>query len=271
MFKNVLEVAKNVIKNKDIFIYNIFVYMNILDACFVYIILSKIIRFKKYKIYNIKDNLKSMKGLIFSYISFLVVTFFLCKNRLTFNSITFFNVLIRKLALILPCMCISFFFEKEDFKSLGITSHNVKKSLLFGIIFGISYITIKIIFFTKVLDKQLAMPLLTYLKYNLQHKVLLFQLSGILTALVEEIIFRGYFQIRLINALGFKKGIITTNILFSIYHIPAFIYIRNYENFLISFPHLIFTFCIGLILSYQSYKSKNIISSFISHFFINLM
>jgi len=253
----------------------IYVFTQIVGAYLVNTILFKIVRFNEYRIYEIKNNPNGMKILYFSYASQLVLVFFLNKINPTYNSIALNNSLVISctyLSQLLPYIVGVFFIEKENLKSLGITTNNIKKSLYFGIIFGIIFNLIIIILHIKVVNRQLGMRIITLLKHKLQYKVVLFQLINVtLNALIEEIIFRGYLQIRLINALKFKKGIIITNILFTIVHIPALVYKYNHSSFLEELVRIVAIFCIGLILSHQAHKSKNIIAPIISHALINFL
>jgi membrane protease YdiL (CAAX protease family) len=92
--------------------------------------------------------------------------------------------------------------------------------------------------------------------------------------LIEELIFRGYIQTRLVGFFKHKiTGIILTGILFALMHIPFQIAVSNMsflEFIKINYPHLLLTFFYHMIFSLLYYKFNNIAAPTIFHFFLNI-
>tara|TARA_R110002049_G_scaffold285698_1_gene466761 strand:+ start:175897 stop:176793 length:897 start_codon:yes stop_codon:yes gene_type:complete len=78
---------------------------------------------------------------------------------------------------------------------------------------------------------------------------------GIVPGVVEEVLFRGYMQQRLIRRWGVTTGIVVTSILFALVHIT---------------PHAIAAVVpLGFWLGYVAYRSGSILPGILCHFFVN--
>jgi membrane protease YdiL (CAAX protease family) len=87
---------------------------------------------------------------------------------------------------------------------------------------------------------------------------IVFQLLGI--SFPEEVFFRGFLQEKLGNTI---KGLLIVSILFSLMHIPQFIFYGNIYSLLTFFP--------SLIMGFLYMKTSNVFPSTIFHFLSNVM
>jgi len=97
-------------------------------------------------------------------------------------------------------------------------------------------------------------------------------LSGIVAAIVEEIIFRGYFQTKLINKYGMVRGLFVNGIIWSAIHFRSDPYLRGSDSGVLVW--LAFRIFICLVLSYVlgwfAIKSGSVYPSMIIHGMYNL-
>jgi len=85
-----------------------------------------------------------------------------------------------------------------------------------------------------------------------------FQLLGV--SLPEEIYFRGFLQERLGNNI---RGILIVSLLFSVMHLPQYIFYGDFYSVMTFFP--------SLIMGFLYMKTSNIIPSVIFHFNANIV
>ena len=82
----------------------------------------------------------------------------------------------------------------------------------------------------------------------------------------EEIVWRGYIQTRLIAYSGTLKGLVTTALLFALWHLPTRYYMYS-GVVLEAFASALLLLPISLLFGYIMLKSQNIIPSSIYHLF----
>jgi membrane protease YdiL (CAAX protease family) len=88
--------------------------------------------------------------------------------------------------------------------------------------------------------------------------LILIQLFGI--SLPEEVYFRGFLQERLGNAMS---GLVIVSALFSLMHVPQFIFYGDIYPILTFFP--------SLVMGFLYMKTSNIVPSTIFHFSANIL
>lgn len=173
-----------------------------------------------------------MKYAFLSYIAILICTFlaYYIESKI-------FDYLIPFLLIALPLIAgsqIQFSFSK--------------KNLLFGLFFSFIFIT-PYFLYEIYLGKIFILPSISQL---------LFQLLVISTP--EEFFFRGFLQKSIGNNI---RGIIITSAMFSIAHLPAFLYNQDIYAPLTFFP--------SLIMGFIYMKTNNTMPCIIFHFFANIV
>lgn len=169
---------------------------------------------------------------------------------------SFFLQLIIYLLQLFPVFTI-ILFRKENISSLGITKNNLFKSIIIGIIIGITYF----ILVNSVFKVNKVMDIISADSFNSF-------ISFFIVGFVEEVIFRGYLQTRLIYWLGTIKGYLLTSVIFSFFHIPNRLILGNlnFNSALISCIELILP---SLLFGYIMLKTKNIFASSVFHTFVD--
>jgi len=94
---------------------------------------------------------------------------------------------------------------------------------------------------------------------------MLFLPAMAVSALVEEFIFRGYIQLRLMGWLGETRGWIVTAALFALWRIPQRIFVQGLNDWLEFGVSLLLLFGLGLVLGWVMRKSGSILASGIYH------
>lgn len=223
-------------------------------------LISNVILFKSrnYNILNVKRSailslLIVVINLFFIIFQLLILQKYLLNSSKTliiiFQSIGYFI----RLSLVL----LTIIFTKEGLYSIGITKKNIGSSIIIGIFLGIIFFIIigKIFLVQKNMQPISIESLVNFT-------------SIFIDAFVEEIIYRGYLQTRLIKYLGSIKGWLITSIIFMLFHLPNRIILSgvNYDSLLLN---LFMLFIMGLLLGYIQMKIKNVLAGSIIHTFIN--
>jgi membrane protease YdiL (CAAX protease family) len=148
-------------------------------------------------------------------------------------------------------------YEKANLQSLGIMKLNLLKSSILGIFYGVIFFLV----YHANSKANLTANILTVAS-------LISFIKFIFVGFAEEIIFRGYFQSRLIAWLGTTKGCLITAIIFSFYHLPVNIFFQgmDFQSAFISCASLI---PLSLMLGYIMIKTKNIMTVAILHTIID--
>ncbi len=147
----------------------------------------------------------------------------------------YFSYLIPSLLLILPLIAksaLNFRFSKDHFFIGGVVS---------------SVILVPYVLFEIYQGKAFILPELS---------LLIFQLFVV--SVPEEIFFRGFIQENIGNNI---KGILITSFMFSLAHLPIFLFDNNIYAILTFFP--------SLVIGYIYLKTSNIIPCIIFHFLAN--
>jgi hypothetical protein len=160
--------------------------------------------------------------------------------------------------LLTTIVILAVFHEKESLQSIGITKLNLIKSCILGIFLGVITVLVAnqgTLRAGQTLNIMAIASLISFIKYTI-------------VGFSEEIIFRGYFQTRLITFLGGTKGCLITAVIFSFYHLPANMVFNGMDlqaAFIKSFNYI----PLSLVLGYIMIKTKNITSVSILHTFID--
>lgn len=78
---------------------------------------------------------------------------------------------------------------------------------------------------------------------------------GIAPGIIEEVMFRGYVQTRLVKRWGATTGIVVTSIVFGLFHITP-------QAVMVALP-------LGFWFGYVAWRSKSILPTILCHFFVN--
>lgn len=144
--------------------------------------------------------------------------------------------------------------RKEPVNTLGLTRLNLAKSIIIGIICSIIYTGVIIIISHSPIS------------FGLNKLWTLMELA--IVGLTEEIIFRGYFQTRLIAWLGKPKGLVVSSLIFCIAHFPQRILEYGYGVIAAAKSSLLLM-PTALVLGYIMMKTENIAATAILHTFID--
>jgi len=143
-------------------------------------------------------------------------------------------------------LCLWHIYQKKlNFSELGFKSDKWLKYLLLGIAIGIP-VGVGEYF---VIHPAPAFPTFE-VKYLLRDMAYMFLFVGI----GEEMLFRGLLQRDLMNALGWKWGIILASLMFAVMHLTWR-----------SIPELIFVFFVGVLLGSLYYKTKSLVAPIVLH------
>lgn len=216
-------------------------------------IITGIIKFDDYNIAfdNPQKNGLTIIIVLIFIISITILNCTYIPKHITGMKYIIFSSFLELLPVVIVCC-----FQHSTLESIGITTKNLIKSILLGVcLFGLLLLIFH--FFYRP-DK---------IYYPMNQKIIIL-IKFLILGFTEEVIFRGYIQIRLTVWLGKTKGIVLTALLFSFIHLPSRLISEqlNFMNALISSFTLI---PIALLLGYIMLKNKNIASSTIVHAGVN--
>jgi membrane protease YdiL (CAAX protease family) len=149
--------------------------------------------------------------------------------------------------------------EKTDLESIGITFKNLFKSIYISLILGSFFAFLAFI--------------TNYIKYgkfnfgaNLGQEGLLLSFGlSFITAISEEIVFRGYIFTRLWTALNDEwEANLFSTIAWTLIHVPVTIFINKLDP-LSTIIYLFLTFIYGMGSAYLYARTKNVASSIFLH------
>ncbi len=147
---------------------------------------------------------------------------------------------------VILALCLWHIYQKKlNFSELGFKKDKWLKYVLVGIAIGIP---IGIVEYFILLPAP-AFPTFE-VKYLLRDMVYMFVFVGI----GEELLFRGLVQRDLMNALGWKWGLILASLMFAVMHLTWR-----------SMPELVLVFVAGLLLGYLYYKTKSLVAPVVMH------
>lgn len=203
--------------------------------------------------YRITNIVKSANNsLIIIFIEFIISILFvlicyLSRSR-SFLELLFIQILFD--LLLISIVIVSVYHKKESINSIGMTKVNLLKSIIVGAFIGIIIL---------VIAYKSNISFINILTYNSIVSLFKFTVVGI----TEEIIFRGYLQIRLIVWKGTRKALFLTAIIFSFFHFPIALF-ESYDV-KVALLECINLIPFSLILGYIMIKMKNIITTSILH------
>lgn len=146
-------------------------------------------------------------------------------------------------------------FFKQSWASTGVSKHNLKKSISIGIIVGVIYLIIFLLYMNINIIK-----VMTHLNSSHFWGLLYFSIVGF----CEEFMFRGYLQTRLIAYVGKNKGWIISSVLMVLMHLPQRIFI-NGLSLSESFMSMLYLIFFSLFLGYTMIKTENVTAPAIFH------
>ncbi|WP_274310144.1 CPBP family intramembrane glutamic endopeptidase [Solibacillus daqui] len=92
------------------------------------------------------------------------------------------------------------------------------------------------------------------------------------SALLEEIIWRGYLHSQLRKIYSFHKTACITALIWSFWHVPIALFYKSYTNIAIgTFSYLAILFIVSYILSYLREQSRSVIPAAIFHGLMNVL
>lgn len=199
------------------------------------------------------------------------------KNYLLYSSIAFIAFLslagvevyllpaYPQLVMVILIFLYVFFIEKRNFKSLGISTENIRESAIIGVVVGIVfflYLAITVIMFCCNVGLSDAFVYLVH-NFNLTPRSLLHYLY---IGFSEEIIFRGFLQRRFLESMKPGYAIVSVALLFT------FIHLLNYSTISLGAVYdCSQSFGTALIFGYLMYRTDNILSTGIFHTFADFV
>lgn len=146
---------------------------------------------------------------------------------------------------------------KEGIYSIGITKNNIFKSAITGILLGV-------IFFILVTNTFMTKKIMNIISIESLNTFITFSIVGF----VEEVVFRGYLQNRLISWLGTTKGYLITAVIFGLSHLPNRLILggMNLNSALLNCVPLMVT---SLLFGYIMVKTKNVVTGSLFHAFVD--
>jgi len=231
--------------------------LNVSVILVIYFI-SKFINLRQ-KPYNFTNPKKSA---LFS-IAIVAIDIYLLNPIILLFLIKYFPDVTGPLKVLLECIfpiievapvALALWLRKEPVNTLGLTSLNLAKSIIIGIICSI------------IFTGGIIIINLSSISFGLNKLWTLMELA--IVGLTEEIIFRGYAQTRLIAWLGKPKGLVISSLLFSIAHFPQRMLVYGYGVIAAAKSSLLLM-PTALVLGYMMMKTENITAPAILHTFVD--
>lgn len=211
-----------------------------------------------YQLHNVKKSAIYSFFIIIAEIIISLVFILVIKNLIN-NIPDYGKILLQSFLYILLTVIVILvvLYERESLQSLGIMKLNLLKSSILGIFLGVIFFIV----YQITSNSNGTVNILTVAS-------LVSFIEFVFVGFAEEIIYRGYFQTRLIAWLGTNKGCLITAIIFSFYHLPVNIFFKgmDFQSALISCASLI---PLSLLFGYIMIKTKNIATVAILHTFID--
>ena len=152
-------------------------------------------------------------------------------------------------AIILAPFVAAVILRRQDFSSMGIMRHNFAASTAIGLLLG--------------LINVMGSAFVGGLNLGLSGLYSLIAFTSV--GFVEEAIFRGYVQLRFSSWLGGVRGWIAATILFTLWHIPQELLVKNVSNGTTLFLDLILIFIPGLLFGWIMKRTQSIIAPALWH------
>jgi len=145
----------------------------------------------------------------------------------------------------------------QQLGSLGISRNGIRRMLALGLVVSAIYLTLA----------GLVAPSLgggfAGFSPELAYGFILFTLVGF----VEEILWRGYIQTRLVAHIGKLKGFVTTSLLFTVlWHFPGQFFLQS-GAVVDAFVNTLTVFAPSLLFGYLMLRSQNVLPASIFHLF----
>lgn len=220
--------------------------------------LTKIITFNTngYRIANTRKS--AILSLLIVVIQLIISTIYLIVTRKYFMNISsneaFFVQAIfylLEMTLVLGIVILS----KESISSIGIAKKNLLKSVIAGITIGIVYYLLVI----NVFKVNKVMNIISTESFNTF-------INFLIVGFVEEVIYRGYLQTRLISWLGTFKGCFSTSVIFAFTHLPHRLIVEGL-NFTDASINCTLLIPVSLLYGYIMIKTRNVVANSIFHTF----
>lgn len=146
----------------------------------------------------------------------------------------------------------------QGFTSIGVVKTDWKRALAFGLSLSAAYFGIVGLFASSFSSGFTATS--SSLAYGLLHNSVI--------GLSEELVWRGYIQIRLIAGYGSLKGLTGTSILFAFLHFPQRYFLYS-GVILEALSSVLLVIAAGLLFGYVMLKSQRIIPPTVFHIAAN--
>ncbi len=145
--------------------------------------------------------------------------------------------------------------RRESLSSLGLSSTNLVRSLILGLIVSAAYFLLSI-----------ASQRLSFVPFRMAHLWAFLDFSVV--GFSEEFVFRGYLQTRFVNLFGKWKGWALASVMMALYHIPAMYGIHG-STFIQSIISSLSIIPISLFLGYLMLRTQNLVAPAIFHTFFD--
>lgn len=159
-----------------------------------------------------------------------------------------------------PTLLLLFCQERKNLASIGLTARNLFKNIYFGwglgSFFAFEGLIANAIKYRGFLFVPMGLSLIDILKMVV---------IALITALVEELVFRGYLLTRLVEVVRDDLWAnLTAGILFSLIHLPMAIFVLQYDlSSIISYLFLMLV--LGVADGYIFLRTKSLVAPTISH------
>ncbi|WP_040191227.1 CPBP family intramembrane glutamic endopeptidase [Clostridium culturomicium] len=155
--------------------------------------------------------------------------------------------------------------NKEKLSSLGISKKNILNSIIIGLICSLVYMVTYII-----INNSNYFLAISRIDFKLFVSLLYLFVYCMVIAIVEEFLYRGYLQTRLVASYGNKRGLLFSTIIFTLMHLPQWM---SNNNFSISITDILLQgsgiLPLSFVFGYLYMKTKNLTSCIILHTFSN--
>ncbi len=175
------------------------------------------------------------------------------------NSVWMEEILIKGIVFSIPLLIVPLS-GKNQLQTIGISLKNFFPSVYLGIIIGL------VLGLAGELGNFLRYNSLQFSSYGLESgKIGAFLILSLITAFWEQLLFSGYF-LEQFKAITHNEMIATilTSVLFSLVHLPAYIFVQHLTGNQIAFS-LILLFTLGMGCSIIKLRQQNLIAPIMAH------
>lgn len=194
-------------------------------------------------------------------VSNILITLYLIavnKYEDTFSSINNILLIFLSLLFINIPVILALIYKKEPLSSVGISKHNLLKSIIIAVILGIGYLLFQAFLLGKLHNMNIFFTI----------KSLNIFIYYLFVGFGEEFMYRGYFQTRICCYIGKWKGWILCSITMALIHIPNNYLLCNQDLYW-AFMNSLHLLPMSLLFGYIMMKTENLTAPAIFHTFAN--